>query len=580
MAVLLGAMVALAAGLDIAVPFITRRLIDGLVTTFNNPQSSGIGILVSCGFAILAATALTRGVRSFYNYGLFRTVAGIEDDLRHAAFDNYLRQHALYHRNANSGQIIGRIDAGSTAVFSVLYDICGQSLVPPIITITGVLISLASMNAWVALAVVLPIPVYLATVRRLTRRIYEIEQQGCEQFEAVGKERYDVAANAVTVKRFSQEQAELVRQRVLLERARRTQFRGDRLWIGVENLQNLISTVGRVAVIFLAGWLVFSKRATVGDFVLFVALSDMAYQPIAQLSILLPRMRRSVARAERLFDVLDDRPEVTDRPGAVELAPLETGIEFLDVWFRYDDASSWTVKGVNLAVPAGSTVALVGRSGSGKTTLTNLLMRMFDPQKGAILIDRLDIRDASQESLRRQVAVVPQETDLFSRTIAENIAYGRPDATQAEIEAAARLALAHEFIMRTEHGYQTVVGERGLKLSGGERQRIGIARAILRNPSILILDEATSHLDTESERLIQEATERVVKGRTSFIVAHRLSTILYADMIVVFHRGAIEAVGTHEELLETSATYRRLYALYSEDRRPAHRVGLLTADPS
>jgi ABC-type multidrug transport system fused ATPase/permease subunit len=204
---------------------------------------------------------------------------------------------------------------------------------------------------------------------------------------------------------------------------------------------------------------------------------------------------------------------------------------------------------------------LVGRSGSGKTTLANLLLRSYDPQQGAVLIDGIDIQDVTQKSLRRQIAVVPQEVDLFSRTIAENIAYGRPGESREKIEAAAKMALAHDFISKLEQGYDTVVGERGIKLSGGERQRIGIARAILLDPKILIMDEATSHLDTESERAIQQATHNLIKGRTSIIIAHRFSTILNADMILVFNHGRLEARGRHEELLRISPTYQKLYRL-------------------
>lgn len=565
-ALLLAALVSLAAALDITVPFITQRLIDTLVTYFKSPSPRGsvLPILLTSAAAILVATAAGRGVRSLYAYKLFRTCTQIEDEVRFRAFENYLRLHALYHRNANSGQIIGRIESGCGAVFGILFDILGQNLVPPVVVFGGVLVALFSENAWIAITVMLPVPVYVLVVRKLTDRIYQIEQQGCEDFEVVSKERYDVAGNVITVKKFSQERAEVRRQVALQDKARETQFRGERLWVVVENSQTLIATLTRVGVLVGSGWLVIAGRASVGQFVLYLTLSEMAYQPISQLSILFPRLRRSMAHAERLFGVLDEKSAVADRPGARALPPHRESIGFRDLWFRYGEDDRWTLRGIDLTVPCGATVALVGRSGSGKTTLANLLLRMFDPQRGGIFIDGADIRHVTQQSLRGQMAVVPQEVDLFSRTIAQNIAYGRPNATPDEIAEAAAVAQAHDFILRTEAGYDTVVGERGLKLSGGERQRIGIARAVLRNPRILVLDEATSHLDTESEHMIQEATEQVVKDRTSFIIAHRLSTILHADMIVVFNRGAIEAVGTHTELLESSATYRRLYSFCDE----------------
>jgi ABC-type multidrug transport system fused ATPase/permease subunit len=568
MATLLVALIVVAAGLDLVVPFVTQHLIDTLINSFKSGGAAGAHILVSSAIAILLATAFTRAVRSLYTYQLFRTTTRIEDEVRYRAFGNYLELQALYHHDANSGQIVGRIDAGCAAVFTVLFDILGQNLVPPLVVFAGVLAALLAKSPVIALAVFLPLPLYLAVVWRLTHRIYEIEQQGCEDFEAVAKERYDVAGLVLTVKKFSQERAEVRRQWGLQTKARDTQFRGERLWTLVENSQSLISTAGRVAVILLAGWMVLSRRSTVGEFFLYITLAEMAYYPVSQLSVIFPRLRRSMARAERLFAILDAVPQVADCPGAIALEPLRHSVEFRDVWFRYADERDWTLRKINLWVPAGSTVALVGRSGSGKTTLMNLLLRMFDPQHGAILIDGVDIRDATQASVRGQMAVVPQEVDLFSRSVAQNIEYGRPGASPAEIEAAARTAVAHDFISRTEFGYGTVVGERGIKLSGGERQRIGIARAVLRNPRILILDEATSHLDSESERLIQQATERVIEGRTAFVIAHRLSTVLDADLIAVFDAGTLEAIGTHPELLESSPTYQRLYWNYMNAAEP------------
>jgi ABC-type multidrug transport system fused ATPase/permease subunit len=250
------------------------------------------------------------------------------------------------------------------------------------------------------------------------------------------------------------------------------------------------------------------------------------------------------------------------------LPPLAKQVEFRNVSFRYPGSQSWTLRDVSFTIPAGSTVALIGRSGSGKTTLINLLLRCYDPQQGSILIDDTDIRHTTQESLRRHIAVVPQEVDLFSRTVEANIAYGSPDASSNDVEGAARLALAHGFIERSESGYSTIVGERGLRLSGGERQRIGIARAILRDPRILILDEATSHLDTESEHLIQSAMKRISDGRTCLIIAHRLSTVLHANLVVVFGNDGIEAVGTHVELWRTSPTYRRLHEIHANANKP------------
>ncbi len=562
------ALVTFSAALDIVVPFITKNLIDTLISFFQNKGGQAVSVLVWSAVGILFATAATRLASSIYNYNLFTLVTRVEDEVRNRAVEKYLRLHTLYHHGSSSGQIIGRIDRGGQAIYAILNDIFGQNLLPPLVSFTFIFVVLLYQNAWIALSILIPFPVYLLAIRSITSRIYEIEKKVNDQFETVSKESYDVASNVLTVKKFSQEQAETEHQARLLRRARETQYSVERLWALMDNTQTLISTAGRIAIIVLGGLMVIRGQITIGSFVLYVTLQNMAYAPLWQLSNVLPRLRRNVTRAERVFGLLDEPVHVTDKPGALHLPPLEREIEFRHVWFRYADGRRWAANDVNVIIPAKTTVALVGRSGSGKTTFVNLLLRSFDPQKGAILIDGQDLRDVTQASLRAQIAVVPQEVDLFSRTIAQNIAYGQKNAARADIESAAKTALAHEFIESSEQGYDTMVGERGLKLSGGERQRIGIARAVLRDPRILILDEATSHLDTESERLIQQATSALTKNRTTLIIAHRLSTIVNADIILVFSKGEIEAMGSHAELLQKSPTYQRLYSLqFAENPR-------------
>ncbi|MFH0890462.1 MAG: ABC transporter ATP-binding protein [Candidatus Liptonbacteria bacterium] len=559
------ALAAFATALDIVVPFVSKNIIDGMVGFFRDGGAAPIKMLIWSAAAILFATVIARITKSAYDYHLFKTVTVIEDKIKHDTIEKYLRLHTLFHHGSSSGQIIGRIERGAMAIYIILNDIFGQFLIPPFILFTGVFAALLFKNHWIALTVALPFPIYLLSIQKLANRIYLIEKEVNEQMEDASKESYDVAGNVLTVKKFSQEKVEADRQAELIGKARQTQYSAERLWAVIENMQTVISTAGRITVILLAGFLVIRSEITVGDFVLFISLQNMAYAPLWQLSVIFPRLRRNSARVERLYSVLDEPIRVTDKPDARTLPPLRKKIEFKNVWFRYAaEGGRWAMKEINLEIPARSTIALIGRSGSGKTTFVNLLLRSFDPNKGKIEIDGSDLRDVTQESLRAQIAVVPQEVDLFSRTIAENIAYGKAGASREDIARAARIALAHEFIMRTDGGYDTVVGERGIKLSGGERQRIGIARAILRDPRILILDEATSHLDTESERLIQQATDALIKDRTTLIIAHRLSTILSADHILVFEKGEIEAMGTHAELLRRSPTYQRLYRLQFE----------------
>lgn len=558
----LAVLIFIASALDIAVPFLTQRLIDSILHSLQNHEGGYLRTLITAAAAIFGATVSTRILRSFYNYRLVLTASRAEDEVKNAAFANFLSLDTAYHSKVNTGEIAGALDRGSTAIFIVLNEILGQNLFPPLLIVAGVLISLLMKNPWIALMVFIPLPAYVLAINRLGPRLQETEQQVSRAFELVTKESYDIASNVRVVKKFGREPQESHMQQSLLHSARRKHHGAEKLWAIVENLQSFIATAGRVGVIGLGGYFVLTHRCTVGDYVLYIAMQDMVYGPISQLSIILPKLRRNLSRAERLFEVLEERPRICDAPNSKLLPGIKHSIEFRHLCYRYPGCDRWTLKDVNFSVPAGATVALIGPSGSGKTTLMNLLQRLYDPQKGAILIDGEDLRSFTQRSLRDQISVVPQEVELFSRTIIENIGYGRDHIVVNDVEQAARVAHAHEFIQRSERGYETQVGERGAKLSGGERQRIGIARAIVKNPNILILDEATSHLDNESERLIHEAMERIIGGRTCFIIAHRLSTVRNANLVVVFADGGIEAVGTHEQLWSSSLMYRKLYGLH------------------
>jgi subfamily B ATP-binding cassette protein MsbA len=308
-----------------------------------------------------------------------------------------------------------------------------------------------------------------------------------------------------------------------------------------------------------------SGRLSPGEFTAFIAALFMMYAPARKLSRVNADFQQAMAAGERIFDVLDSHNEVEERAGAHSLPPFTHRIEFRDVRFAYQTARRATLDGVSFSVPTGHMLAIVGRSGAGKTTLVNLLPRFYDVTGGAILIDGHDVRDVTLASLRSQIAIVTQETVLFDDSVAANIAYGRRDATPEQIEAAARAAHAHEFITLLDRGYETLIGERGQRLSGGQRQRLAIARAILRDSPILILDEATSSLDSESEMLVQDALFNLMKNRTSFVIAHRLSTVRRADTVVVIERGRVVESGTHDALMASGGTYARLYEMQLQD---------------
>lgn len=553
-----------AAGFDVIAPFIAQNLIDRLVTAFSNHQSIPLTIIIIAAISIFAVTVLANMLNTIYDYRLFTFVTKLEDELRFRAYQKYLSLHVLYHHEVNSGQIIGRIDRGSSGVYEILRDIIGKFIVQPTLIVLIVAVVLFVKDPAIAAMAILPVPLFIGVIIPLASRIYETEKRAHDIFEEFNREEYDVAANILTVKHFSQETRETGKQKVMRAAGREYQYRAERYWKISEVLQTAVSTIGRVAVMVAGGYFTIIGRATIGEFVLYITLQSMVYQPLWQLSVLFAMLRRSLARAERLFTVLDEKPRVLDKPDARELKSFKSDIEFRNVSFSYRKERE-VLRGISTKVLAGQTLALVGRSGSGKSTFVNLLLRSFDPQIGAVFIDSYDLCDLQQKSLRDQMAIVSQEVDLFSRTIAENIAYGKPEATPHEIAEAAKLAYAHDFIMKMPEAYQTMVGERGVKLSGGERQRIGIARAILRDPRILILDEATSHLDTESERMVQKATAHLTSGRTTIVIAHRLSTILHADKILVFDKGRIVGEGKHEELLKTCEVYERLYRLQFEE---------------
>ena len=478
----LAILVCVTAALDIAVPFVTRGVIDTVIKSLQSSANQALRSLGIAAVAIFAATALTRVLRSLYNYKLFCLVSKAEDEVKNNAFQNFLTLDTEYHGRVNTGEVIGALDRGGTAVFVVLYEVFGQNLLPPMLVLIGVLTALLSKNVWIAAIVFLPLPAYAVTIGRLSGRLHRLEYLISHAFERVTKESYDVASNVRVVKKFAREKQESQMQRDLLHRARNRHYEGERLWALIENVQSLFSTAGRVGVIAFGGYLVITHRCTVGDYVLFIAMQDMVYGPISQLSIILPKLRRNLTRAERMFELLEEGRAIADAPAAKSLKSPGKSIQFCNLSFKYSGAEQWTLRDVSFTVPAGATVALIGPSGSGKSTLMNLLQRLYDPQMGTVLIDGEDIRNVTQSSLRKQIAVVPQEVELFSRSIWENIGYGSDGITKADVEQAADMAQAHEFILRCDQGYDTPVGERGMRLSGGERQRLGIARAIARDP--------------------------------------------------------------------------------------------------
>jgi subfamily B ATP-binding cassette protein MsbA len=334
-------------------------------------------------------------------------------------------------------------------------------------------------------------------------------------------------------------------------------------------LMEAVGGIAMVGALFYGSHAIRSGRLTTGAFTAFLAALFAMYQPLKRLSRLNATMQGALAAGDRIFEVLDTHFEIQEKPGARELPRMEREVEYKDVAFRFADADGDVLRRVSFTARSGEVLAIVGTSGAGKTTLMNLLPRFYDVTGGAITIDGVDVREATLRSLREQIGLVTQETVLFNDTVRANIAYGLDDVDEARIESAARAAFAHDFILDLPRRYDTMIGERGSRLSGGQRQRIAIARALLKDPPILILDEATSALDSESERLVQQALGNLMKGRTTLVIAHRLATVRNADRIIVIDGGEVKETGTHEELLKRGGLYKRLHELQFRPEDPA-----------
>ncbi|MBT8363357.1 MAG: ABC transporter ATP-binding protein/permease, partial [Deltaproteobacteria bacterium] len=360
------------------------------------------------------------------------------------------------------------------------------------------------------------------------------------------------------IQAFAREDLEYKRFSRESERYYQARVKGIRYWSIFFPAIRFFGAMGTVIVLGVGSIMVVNGQLTLGTLVAFLAYIATIYDPINRLTEVDNIFQEAIAAGERIFELLDEVTEVKDAPNAIDLPAIQGELIFDQVHFRYGEGDQ-VLHAINFTMAPGEMVALVGPSGAGKTSIANLICRFYDPFKGHVSVDSYDLRNIKLSSLRRQVAVVLQDSFLFNNTIAENLYYGKPDATEDELIAAARAANAHEFIMQLPDGYDTEIGERGVRLSGGQKQRLALARAILADPRILILDEATSSVDAEAEYLIQQALERVLKGRTALVIAHRLSTIRNADKIIVLDRGRIAEIGNHEDLMQRGGLYNQLY---------------------
>src|SRR5215510_7142875 len=529
----------------------------------SNYLPSGVNALPIVAVLLVLFTAIRGSSEYLSNVLMWRIGVGAVVDLRQRLYDHILQQSSEFFTehptNTLTTHIISDAEKVQVAVSTLLADLLREGL-----TFLALLLLVFVLNWRLTLAIIVVGPlIYTLTVRfgRRLRRIAHSTQEGTEDVLDIAQE--TISGHRI-VKAFGMEQFEQRKFREALIHLARTQVRAARVVYLSSPILELLGVLIAAGFLLYAREVIAAGAMTIGTFAAYIVAMLQMYDPLRKLSRIQNYFQQSFAATSRIYKLLDIHTEKRDRPGAIELAPLRQRIEFRNVSFKYHDSNDWILRDVNIAVPRGEVIALVGLSGAGKSTLTNLLMRFYDPTRGEILIDGTDTRDAKLASLRAQIALVTQEVILFNDTIVNNIAYGGAEFDRERIEAAARAAYAHDFIIE-RGGYETVIGERGVKLSGGERQRLAIARAILKDAPILVLDEATSALDTQSERLVQRALANLMQGRTTLVIAHRLTTIHSADQIVVLDRGRVVDVGTHSELMSRGGIYRDLYELQFSD---------------
>lgn len=567
-------------------PFIYKVVTDDV---FVRAYNEGIGLnsalkitLWSCGliFFLRISTSL---ILSYYSYLSMEVSNRLEAKMFRDALKHLQSLDVGFHNNKNSGEILARVDRGIDGITRVLHEHFAKHFLPGIVNIFCLLAWINFLNWKLAIAGTFFLPFHLYLSLRKSRPIYIEQTKINKLYEKIYHRSYEAVQNILAVISFNRSDHELG----LFDKDREAALIGQLMiakwWRILGFSASFFEVLGRIAILILGTILVVNKSATPGEIIMFLAYISMLYQPLLEMITMYLTMQQELSKANRLTTLLEIKPQISNSADATSIGIIKGGIVLKNVSFKYSDShkiaglessenednqnttiklsteSAATLSNINLEIKAGQKIAIVGPTGSGKSTLASIVQRHYDPDSGLITVDGIDIRKIRLESLRQQITNVPQHALLFSRTIGENIGYGRDGATDDNIVNAAKVANAHEFIMLKPKGYETAIGEKGIKLSGGEQQRISIARAVIRNASLIIMDEATSHLDAHSESLVQNALWKLLEGKTAIIIAHRLSTILHSDFIVVLDKGTIVDQGTHNELLAKCDLYKKLY---------------------
>ena len=547
----------LATSASLYVPWIVRDVIDGVLVNKDI-------LLLN---AITAGIVVVFALRGFFVYGQNYLMAYVSQkiviDLRESLFRHFQRLSVSYFDRSRTGKVLSYMtnDVGALqgALAQNVIELSTESL-----TLIGSLIAMFYLHWQLALLTLITVPLVAQAMKLFGAKLRKASgtmQQRAAEITSVLQE---MIVSVRLIRLFVREEYETNRFMRENDNNFTAQMKAAQLSATLSPVIEFLAAIAVTVIIWYGGREVINGNLTSGSLIAFLVYAVNISNPVKRLGNVYGSIQRAVAAADRVFEVLDTLPEIEDAPDAIELPTVKGDVSFDQVSFEYR-AGEAALKNLSIEIPAGQILAIVGPSGAGKSTIANLLPRFYDPQAGAICIDGVDIRKVTVRSLREQIAMVPQETILFNASIYENILYGRLDADKASVIEAAKAANAHDFIMQLPDGYETQIGERGSQLSGGQRQRIAIARAILKNPRILILDEATSALDAESERVVQDALDKLMVGRTTFVIAHRLSTIQRADKILVMEKGRLIECGRHTELLDAGGLYCKLYSLQTEE---------------
>lgn len=542
-----------AAAANLYVPWVIKDMIDGVLADKNMLLLNTIvvGIVVVFFF------------RGIFYYGQTYLVSYVAQhviiDIRKVLYIHFQRMSLSYYEKRKTGTIMSYITNDVAALQTALVDSLIEMVQEGAILI-GSLILMFSLHWKLSLLTLITVPLIAQAMKIFGRKLKKSSLVVQERIADITSVLQESISSVRVIKSFAREDYEIERFNKENFLNFRAQMKNTQVQAMLTPCVEFLAAIGVTCIVWYGGYEVVNGNLTAGALIAFLTYAVNLANPVKRLSRVYGNIQKAMAAADRVFGVLDLKPEITDKPGAKALPPIEGRVDFDQVNFEYKPGEP-ALQDFSLSVKQGQMIALVGPSGAGKSTVAGLIPRFYDIKSGSIKIDDIDIRDVTMKSLREQIGIVPQETVLFNGSIYNNILYGRLDATREEVIAAAQAANAHEFIVDMPDGYETQIGERGSSLSGGQRQRISIARAILKNPRVLILDEATSALDTESEKIVQVALDRLMVGRTSFVIAHRLSTILRADLILVLDKGRIVEKGTHQELLAMNGLYSNLYKI-------------------